>query len=805
LYVVNVVINGEGVPLKLELERPENQLVNFGALRVRQHVTRHVKLVNRSKRAVAFMLEDKGRRMEEVAVTIGGAGREVHLRPRESYTIDMEFQPMHRLTQFSEELWIRVASGSGVNGASGGVGMTPLSLSRKTAPRPLLTVTGACQGAEVTIESDSLTFGSVCEGCFYTRSLQIQNAGDVGTAFRWDASRTLGAHFSISPKDGFLPPHSQLMFDVTFKPMVLSEDLRCDALCMVEGGASLPLSLSGACMSQPSEGVKELTFETKVRVPQTKQITLNNPTRSTWFLQPTIHNDYWKGPERIEVPPIGSASYDLTFCPLTMTKLAATTSTTTTSTDDGNDADAAGQSVGRPESHQGSVFFALPNGTSEMYTVLGTASEPDVVDTLTATTKAKETLAINLPVKNWLKVAQRFDVDINMDSSTAAGDAKYHFAFTGHNALDVPGRSARDYKLSFTGYVEGKSRATVRFTNAATGEYLWYIVEAESTAAGVVGVVEVRAPVRQVAKRIIEINNPLPPHVQVTFPETWWRCDSSCVRVLKLTDDLTGKKTGKFQVQYRPLVPTVPEAGRATSSSSSSTGAGDCEEHKLTIICDQLGEFNYTLRLEAVAVGVDKTLHFNTSLGATQEKAFRFTHFVKSGAVEFSCRVGQRMFFVVPDKVKSAPTQEWGGQEVEIPVRFEPQALGEVRDELVVTSTVPGGGEYRCALKSTCDAPRPKGPVFLEPGKEQTINFRNVFGEKREFRFTVDSPNFVVGKPVQVIESQKSATVGIKYVPQESKTGGSAGPAMGKLLVDCPEMTGLPPWVYYLRGEKPSS
>jgi hypothetical protein len=58
----------------------------------------------------------------------------------------------------------------------------------------------------------------------------------------------------------------------------------------------------------------------------------------------------------------------------------------------------------RPTQHEGSLFFALPNGRALMFKLVGTASAPSVVGTITQSTPAKQNLTFTLPVTNWLKV-----------------------------------------------------------------------------------------------------------------------------------------------------------------------------------------------------------------------------------------------------------------------------------------------------------------------------------------------------------------------------------------------------------------
>lgn len=52
LHKIDVMITGEGIPLKLELEKSEDALIDFGIVRVGADVTKVVNLINSSKRTI---------------------------------------------------------------------------------------------------------------------------------------------------------------------------------------------------------------------------------------------------------------------------------------------------------------------------------------------------------------------------------------------------------------------------------------------------------------------------------------------------------------------------------------------------------------------------------------------------------------------------------------------------------------------------------------------------------------------------------------------------------------------------------
>ena len=115
LYTVNVNVKGEGCLLKVELANPTQSLVALGSLRVGQEATRKVLLVNKSKRAALFTLEDiieAGHgRLEERAVTFFPRG-EVLIGAKSKTNIEIRFNPLKRLSPFKEDLNLSVIGSS---------------------------------------------------------------------------------------------------------------------------------------------------------------------------------------------------------------------------------------------------------------------------------------------------------------------------------------------------------------------------------------------------------------------------------------------------------------------------------------------------------------------------------------------------------------------------------------------------------------------------------------------------------------------------------------------------------------------
>lgn len=94
----------------------------------------------------------------------------------------------------------------------------------------------------------------------------------------------------------------------------------------------------------------------------------------------------------MEVAPNSQADYEITYHPLTMTKNES-------------------EPEIKEENHIAALFFPIPDGSALMYKLYGTSTPPSSLESFDLTTKAKKNLIHLIPIKNWLKVAQRFNVD----------------------------------------------------------------------------------------------------------------------------------------------------------------------------------------------------------------------------------------------------------------------------------------------------------------------------------------------------------------------------------------------------------
>jgi hydrocephalus-inducing protein len=124
------------------------------------------------------------------------------------------------------------------------------------------------------------------------------------------------------------------------------------------------MSLLGKCVPQPKESVQDLVFETVVRNLTKSKVVLKNPSPKPWKIKVSISTTlehckgYFEGKDTLEVPASGQADFEVFYKPLTMTKNAQVPDI-------------------KDETHEGNLFFPLPDGTAIMYNLIGRSKPPE--------------------------------------------------------------------------------------------------------------------------------------------------------------------------------------------------------------------------------------------------------------------------------------------------------------------------------------------------------------------------------------------------------------------------------------------
>ena len=216
-----------------------------------------------------------------------------------------------------------------------------------------------------------------------------------------------------------------------------------------------------------------------------KEIFVSNATRDAWRLKPTVTGEHWSGADFLEVPAGGSASYAVTYGPLSMATEEAP--------------------------HEGSVTFPLPDGAVLLHALRGVADPPASSGTVEAELPAKQFGSVAIGVANWLPRRQRFRASVGFD-----GEPDPSVTIKGPDFVDLPASAEREYALAVYAHREGPVAVKVTFTNEETGEYMHYDVVVSVTAPDIIDTLSIRSACRQRAKATVYVDNPLDEPVALT-------------------------------------------------------------------------------------------------------------------------------------------------------------------------------------------------------------------------------------------------------------------------------------------------
>jgi hydrocephalus-inducing protein len=772
-FVVNdcfksyVNIRGRGCKLHLELASIDMQNVDFGTTTGNQPVSQQVKIVNRSLKAVDFVLHDPDNQLSDKCVSWTPA-LPVTLRPKEQVAVALRFTPDFRIAPFKLPLLAKCNFGNDIH---------------------MLNVSGNCHTAEVKLSEHSVLFGDVVYQSTAVRKVHLHNFGDLGVKFRFEMPPKVAQFFSIEPSEGFTTPHDDVILQVKFHParganagdFGRPKKIRCYLEPSYQHDP-IELIVQGRGIDQPEGATKLLEFSTEVREVKTLDFAFpfdggKNTTSEAWKLNPVVKTEipanaaYWVVPAELTVPPGGNVNMEISYRPLTMTmreedKIAA-----------GGEGDSDVASTAKkgkrkdmlPEKHTGKIFIATPDGNAFVLNLEGTALPPKEAKKLTADVQCKKPHMQAIEVSNWLNEAQRFNVDISL---IEPADAREEIKIHGVETFDLPPGATKEYKFNVYAYRQGSALARIVLTNQKTDEFLTYEVAFKFVAPDTLQVIEFATACRQTATHPISVMNPL--STAVTF-----KCEASIpeLRFSPMDFVVPPNAEASVDVLFRPA---VAGSGEATLKLSSS----------------ELGDYPYMVRYDASPAGLEKTIVFKAPLGTTDAvQSFRFLHYAQRAAT-YTASIeaapghnGLATDFIVETKdIKAAAAAE-DGIEVVVDVRFQPSALGEIRGLLVLSS--PDGGDYKALLVGYTQPPQPQGPVDVMKGKDGKIDFHNPFEEQVSFSVQVDNPNFILSKRSFRLDPKKTESITVQFKGEKQQGG--------RLIVSAPTKVSTP-WIYFLKG-----
>ena len=146
---------------------------------------------------------------------------------------------------------------------------------------------------------------------------------------------------------------------------------------------------------------------------------------------------------------------------------------------------------------------------------------------------------------NWLATAQKLSVSVQINEKPSPATV-----IIAANSTEVAPNGTKEFPIRyylsveihllsyhmlyrFISPVEGTSKAIITFTNPLTNEYLFFALTAVTTASEVIETINLESPVRQIARHVITLENPLPLDVPITMGELLHF--TSLNKIIKLT------------------------------------------------------------------------------------------------------------------------------------------------------------------------------------------------------------------------------------------------------------------------------
>ncbi|CAD7931174.1 unnamed protein product [Amoebophrya sp. A25] len=772
-FYVNV--RGKGTPLKLELVSMDMQTVDFGVtIGNKPPIRRQIKLINKSPCPCEFLILDPEDRLRDRSVSwttpMGGSSamgsstarigskeppQRVNLRPKEQCPIDLSFSPQFRVAPFKYPLNVMCQqTGETIH---------------------LATVCGECHATEIKLSEHSILFPPVVVQSRASEKVHLHNFGDLGSKYKFEIPARFQDIFFIKPVSGYVAPHDDQVLEVSFCPkQVVDRDITCENIvCLLDNHEPIRLSLTGRCIAQPSDAVHTLNFQAEVRKEQVQSITfpptaVNNT--QVWKLQPEVKTlnipsgisapGYFFCPSEVVVQPNGTASIDVIYRPLTMTR-----------PDDVRDDGTVIKDL-----HKGSLFIATPDGKAYVYQLEGRADPPTLDQRIEVEVPCKTQHTQVIPLQNWLNQRQRFNVKLSLMDPPPDSEDAGAVKISGIEVFDLPPKLKRDYKFQVYAFRVTTVLVLAEFENPSSGEFIRVEVAFKFTEPKSLAVIKFETACRQIAKWPIMVSNPLSKPVTFscssTIPDVYFAPHGASFEVPP-HDEVY------MDVCFRP---------------SGGEGEGEGE---VVLECPELGSYPYKVVYKATSPAMEKSLVFKAPLGSSVTESFRFLHYAKKAGSYVASVVpvpggGQKYQGRVEDfQIESKDIKAGEGPvEVGVEVKYEPSSMAEMRGILVVKSPETGT-EYKTTLVGYSGAPQAKGPVVV--AKSATIEFRNPFHDSEDFVFALDNPNDFKLKveTKQKIEGLKTVSVGIDFV----------GPsAMGsRLVVTTAKST--TPWIYFLKGQ----
>lgn len=178
--------------------------------------------------------------------------------------------------------------------------------------------------------------------------------------------------------------------------------------------------------------------------------------------------------------------------------------------------------------------------------MIGTAKPTGFLKTFDLTCKAKENLIHMIPIKNWLKTAQRFNVEWKFDVEDKS------VFINAATIFDLPGDATKEYKLSVYGLKASQVKFSLYLRNPVTFEFISYKINLTINPSEPLKETNLTSLVRETSSKLITLENPL--SVPVLIKKEMIMIESDVVYVSPNNFTIPAKSEFGFELIFRPLL-----------------------------------------------------------------------------------------------------------------------------------------------------------------------------------------------------------------------------------------------------------
>ncbi|KAF7287159.1 hypothetical protein GWI33_002530 [Rhynchophorus ferrugineus] len=600
---------------------------------------------------------------------------------------------------------------------------------------PFCIIKGSTISTECILSEKEVVFSGIVSGNCASRTIKLNNVGDVPESYSW-VLEDKGNLFSIEPKQGFVLPKNDAVFKICFKPLKEICEYRAKAQCLIkEHKDPLILLLKGTSVKIP-QPLNTITFTCNVRSETVQTININNNSFDSWDIKLDTSNDVFSAIREVVALPQKDTPVEIKYAPKTMTT---------------------------SEPHKGDIFIKLPDGSIQLYKLIGNSLPPLAEKVIEKEISCKIPCFEFLPLENWLNTKQTFNVTTEVLSVVTP---KTLYQISGTKSIQLDAKELKTYKWGITLINEGPIQLRVTFTNPETKEYVYYDLNLKALPCQPLKTFSFRTKIRSSETQQLLLENII--DVPITYS---MECSEKSLYFEKVKK-LEPYTSVKIDLIYKPTL--VEE-----------------KEIILTAYCEELGTYLYNVKLKSDTAELMDTISIKAELGESNSRTILFNN-IFDQLLEFSVKIDNAEFYIT----RCPPILP--GQSEKIIICFEPSHIGIQESILYLSSPI--SGEYTYKLMGEGIIPTPRGPFVIKYNYPTIIEFKNPFYEDKIFNYQIQPDLFSVDLNQETVKAKKSSKIYVKINIKEKPLQNTI---TGKLIIYCSEHPSVY-WSYYLQFDDTS-